>query len=110
MSLADGLATSSTAPSGCGERSLRRVLVGFDGSADAAAAIQYGALLLPDARATIAHMWMPPLAAHPSAELLRRAGTVDGLIELLNEQGRLRSEEVTHAGVAVAFAAGRLGR
>jgi hypothetical protein len=49
-----------------------RLLVGFDGSRDATAAIEYGALLFPDAQATIAHIWMPPFTAHPSPELLRQ--------------------------------------
>jgi nucleotide-binding universal stress UspA family protein len=83
-----------------------RLLVGFDGSRDATAAIEYGALLFPEAQARIAHIWMPPFTAHPSPELLRRAGTIDGLTRLLQEQGRSRSEEVTREGVAVAVAAG----
>jgi nucleotide-binding universal stress UspA family protein len=79
-----------------------RLLVGFDGSHDAERAIEVGALLFAGAQVTIAHVWMPPFTAHPSPELLRRAGTVDGLIELLQHQGRLRSEDVTRKGVAVA--------
>jgi nucleotide-binding universal stress UspA family protein len=82
------------------------VLVGWDGSADAATAIEVGALLFPDARAHIAHIWTPPFTAHPSPALLRRAGTVDGLIELLDRQGRARAEEITAEGVRRAQAAG----
>lgn len=84
----------------------RTVLVGFDGSDDAVAAIRAGVLLFPDAMATIGHVWSPPFAAHPSPELLRRAGSVDGLIELLNEQGQARADEVTREGVDLGVAAG----
>lgn len=82
------------------------MLVGFDGSADAATAIEVGALLFPDADPRIAHIWMPPFTAHPSPDLLRRAGSVDGLIELLNQRGRARAEEIVAEGVRLARAAG----
>ena len=82
------------------------VLVGFDGSPDAAAAIEVGALLFADAAASIAHVWAPPFTAHPSPELLRRAGSVDGLTELLDQQGRARAESIAREGVRLARAAG----
>ena len=82
------------------------VLVGFDGSPDAAAAIEVGALLFPDAAASIAHVWAPPFTAHPSHELLRRAGSVHGLMELLDQQGRTRAESTAREGVRLARAAG----
>jgi nucleotide-binding universal stress UspA family protein len=82
------------------------VLIGFDGSPDAAVALEVGALLFPDAAASIAHVWAPPFTAHPSRELLRRAGSVDGLMELLDQQGRARAESITREGVRLARAAG----
>ena len=63
------------------------VLIGFDGSPDAAEAIAVGRPLFPAARAAIAHVWTPPLMAHPSLDPLRRAGRVDGLIELDRDEG-----------------------
>ena len=82
------------------------VVVGFDGSPDAVAAIHTGANLVPDARAVVAHVWSPPFAAHPAPELWRRAGTVEGVMDLLAQRGREHSESITREGVAVAVAAG----
>lgn len=82
------------------------MLVGFDGSKGAAAAIRVGASLFPGAHAWIAHVWSPPLVVHPSPKLLRRAGTIDGLVRLLDEQAHERAGGVTREGVRQAQAAG----
>ena len=50
-----------------------RVLVGFDGSTGAAAAIEAGSLLLPGAHAWITYLWVPPFAGD-RVRLLRRGG------------------------------------
>ena len=83
-----------------------RVLVGFDGSPDAAQAITVGAALFPEAQAHISHVWMPPFTVHPSPAQVREARTVDGLIQMLEEQGRARADQVIADGVALAREAG----
>jgi hypothetical protein len=45
-----------------------RVIVGYDGSLSASAAIEVGASLIPRADAWIGHLWTPPFAS----EALRR--------------------------------------
>ena len=82
------------------------VLVGFDGSRDAAAAITVGGALFPEAHAQIAHVWMPPFTVHPSPAQVREARTVEGLIRLLEAQGRARADQVTGDGVLLAREAG----
>jgi nucleotide-binding universal stress UspA family protein len=83
-----------------------KVLVGFDDSPDAAVAIAVGAALFPEARAHIAHVWMPPFTVHPSPAQVREARTVDGLIRVLEEQGRARADQVIANGMALASVAG----
>lgn len=83
-----------------------KLLIGFDDSADAAAAIAVGAALFPEARAHIAHVWMPPFTVHPSPAQVREARTVDGLIRMLEEQGRARADQLIANGVALASTAG----
>lgn len=87
-----------------------RVLVGFDGSHDAETAIMVGAALFPEAQAHIAHIYMPPFTAHPSPALRQEARTVDGFIRLLEEEGRVRADQVTREGVALAQEAGWEGK
>jgi nucleotide-binding universal stress UspA family protein len=83
-----------------------KVLVGFDGSPDATAAIAIGAALFPGAHAHIAHVWMPPFTVHPSPAQRREARTVEGLIGLLEQEGRSRADQVTAEGVLLAREAG----
>ena len=83
-----------------------KVLVGFDGSPDATAAIRVGAALFPEAHAHIAHVWMPPFTVHPSPAQRREARTVEGFIQLLEEQGRTRADEITRDGLRLAEATG----
>jgi nucleotide-binding universal stress UspA family protein len=84
-----------------------QVLVGYDGSPDAANAIEIGALLLADLAARVVNLWSPPFS---SEELRRRLGrdarSLDELASLLEREGVAEAERVTGAGVALARAAG----
>lgn len=80
------------------------VLVGFDGSPDAAEAVRVGGALFPGARAQIAHVWMP--TAHPPSKVLRQAGGVDELSRLLEEQGREHADRILREGVQLAASMG----
>ena len=83
------------------------VLVGYDGSPDAASAIGVGAQLLPDARAHIVHLWSPPF---PTREVRHRAwspgASLDELAAALEREGTKEAERVADEGVALATAAG----
>jgi len=83
------------------------VLVGYDGSPDAAAAIEVGARLLPGLRACVVHLWEPPFAS----EGLRRrlwggAGSLDEFLELLEREGKAEAERLAADGVTLARQAG----
>jgi nucleotide-binding universal stress UspA family protein len=82
-------------------------LVGYDGSPDAALAIEIGARLLPELHARIVHLWTPPFSSRELRRRLeRRAGSIDELIELLEREGEAEAARLTAGGVALAQAAG----
>lgn len=78
------------------------VLVGFDGSRNAAGAIAVGARLLPGLAARVVNVRAPP-GAEP--ELHRRATrqdrTLDELSALMEQEGVAAAEQVAADGVAV---------
>ncbi|GGQ84578.1 universal stress protein [Couchioplanes caeruleus subsp. azureus] len=83
------------------------MIIGFDGSPAASAAIEVGARLFPGARAWIAHLWEPPFAS----ETLRRrlwSGTanVDEYVDAIEREGAREAERVAGVGVTLAEAAG----
>ena len=85
----------------------RRVLAGYDGSPDAANAVEIGARLLPGFSAQVVHLWAPPFAsAELRRRLLRDAASIDELTELLEREGAAEAERVAGDGVALAQAAG----
>ncbi len=83
------------------------VVVGFDGSPDAAGAIELAARLLPGRTAHIAHIWAVPFAA---AELRPRVSdrtaTVQDMIDMLEHEAAAQAERVAAEGVTLAEAAG----
>lgn len=84
-----------------------RVLVGYDGSPAANAAIEVGATLLPGASAWIIHLWTPPFASPGLRQRLwSRAGSLNELIDLIEREGGQEAERLAGTGVAVAGAAG----
>ncbi|MEV4536657.1 universal stress protein [Asanoa sp. NPDC049518] len=84
-----------------------RVLVGYDGSPAASAAIEVGARLFPRAQASIAHLWIPPFA---STSLRQRlwSGTshANEFVEAVEREGQREAERTAAVGVTLAGAAG----
>ena len=84
-----------------------QVLVGYDGSPAASAAIDAGARLFPHAHAWIAHLWTPPFA---STSLRQRlwSGTshVNEFVEAVEREGEREAERTAAIGVTLAGAAG----
>ncbi|NHO82291.1 universal stress protein [Micromonospora sp. CMU55-4] len=85
----------------------RRVMVGYDGSPAASAAIEAGALLFPGAHAWIGHLWTPPFA---SEELRKRLWTgkrnINAFVEAIEREGGREADRLTSVGVMLARAAG----
>lgn len=84
-----------------------RLIVGYDGSPAASAAINAGAALFPHAHVWIAHLWTPPFA---SEELRRRLWTgrrnVDAFVVAIEREGAAEAEWIAGLGVTLATAAG----
>ena len=84
-----------------------RVLVGYDGSPSAGAAIEVGASLIPEAQAWIGHLWTPPFAS----EALRRrlwkgAAAVNEFVDAIEREGAAEANRLAAMGVTVAVGAG----
>lgn len=83
------------------------IVIGYDGSPSAVHAMETAALLIPEAAATVVHLWHPPFA---SAELRQRltvrAHSVDERIDLLEREGRAEAERLVGHGVTLVRAAG----
>src|SRR5690348_5470056 len=84
-----------------------RLMMGYDGSLAASAAIGDAAVLLPRAHAWITYVWVPPFAS----EMLRRrlwTGTrgIDGFIAAIEREGAAEATRLAARGVALAGAAG----
>jgi nucleotide-binding universal stress UspA family protein len=84
-----------------------RVIVGFDGSPSASAAINTGALLLPHAHASITHLWTPPFT---DEDLRHRLWSgrhdLDEFIQAVEREGEWRATRIADIGVTLARAAG----
>ncbi|UXA15307.1 universal stress protein [Mycobacterium sp. SMC-8] len=82
------------------------VMVGYDGSPAANAAINTGGLLFPNAHAWVAHIWTPPFASTKLRRRLRGvAQSTDELVELIEREGTREAEAIAATGVALATAA-----
>lgn len=84
-----------------------RLMVGYDGSPAASAAIDDAATLLPRAHAWITYLWVPPFA---SESLHRRLWTgtrgIDAFIAAIEREGAAEAARMAARGVALAGAAG----
>ncbi|MEU8247213.1 universal stress protein [Nonomuraea sp. NPDC048916] len=84
-----------------------RVLMGYDGSLAATAAVGVGALLFPGAHARIAYLWTPPFARE---DLRRRLWTgrshVNEFVEAVEREGRWEADQIAAVGTTLARAAG----
>ena len=84
-----------------------RVIVGYDGSLPANAAIGAGALLCPRARCWVVHLWTPPFASEPLRHRLWRGnGEVHEFVAAIEREGAWEADQVAQTGVALAVAAG----
>lgn len=84
-----------------------RVVIGYDGSPPASAAIDAGALLFPGSHAWVTHLWMPPLASEALRHRLRaKARDVNEFMEMVEEEGHREAERLAAMGVVLARAAG----
>lgn len=84
-----------------------RIVVGYDGSPSASAAIEVGASLVPRAQVWIGHLWTPPFAS----EALRRrlwkgAAALDEFAEAIEREGAGEASRLAAMGVTLAAAAG----
>ena len=78
------------------------LLVGYDGSPDAAGAIELGARLLPSRDVRIAHLWAEPFAAAElRPRLSKRTETVREMIELLEQEAAAEAERIAAEGVVL---------
>jgi nucleotide-binding universal stress UspA family protein len=84
-----------------------RVVMGYDGSLEANAAIDVGALLFPGAQAQITYLWVPPFASDKVRRRLRaRARDLDDLVALIEQEGECEAQRLVSMGVALARDAG----
>ncbi len=83
------------------------VVVGYDGSPDAANALETGARVLPGFLAHVVHVWAPPFAGGElRRRLLRSAASLDEFAAMLEREGEAEAERIAADGVALAEAAG----
>ncbi|NUR90763.1 MAG: universal stress protein [Nonomuraea sp.] len=84
-----------------------RAIVGYDGSPEAAAAIDAGAALFPGAGAWITHLWTPPFG---SDGLRRRlwpgSADVNAFIAAIEREGQAEADRLADRGVRLASTAG----
>lgn len=84
-----------------------KVVVGYDGSPAASAAIDVGALLFPEACGLITQLWIPPFTDGKLHRRLRaRARNLDELTMLVEQEGERQAQRIAAMGVALARAAG----
>jgi nucleotide-binding universal stress UspA family protein len=84
-----------------------RVVVGYDGSPSANLAIDAGALLLPNARCWVTHLWTPPFASESIRQRVwAGVSTIDEFREAIEREGAHEAEQVVSTGVILARAAG----
>lgn len=86
---------------------VKRVIVGYDGSPQASAAVHVGALLLPHAHAWITSLWTPPFADEKLRRQLWNGGRrLDEFMEAVEREGEWRASRIADIGVTLARAAG----
>nr|BFE60241.1 universal stress protein [Dactylosporangium thailandense] len=84
-----------------------RIILGYDGSPAATAAIEAGARLFPQAYAWVAHLWTPPFGSTSLRERLwAGAEHVDEFVEAVEREGRREADRMAAVGVTLAAAAG----
>ena len=88
---------------------VKQVIVGYDGSPQASAAVHVGALLLPHAHAWITNLWTPPFADEKLRRRLWSGGQrLDKFIHAVEREGDWRGSCIADIGLTLARAAGWL--
>lgn len=83
------------------------VIIGYDGSPAATAAIEVGGRLLPQAHAWVAHLWTPPFASEALRRRLRATARSAGeLVDRTEAEGEREAQRVAANGTTLASAAG----
>lgn len=83
------------------------VIIGYDGSPAATAAIDVGGRLLPSAHAWVAHLWTPPFASEALRRRLRAsARSASELVERTEVEGEREAQRIAANGTTLARAAG----
>jgi nucleotide-binding universal stress UspA family protein len=89
------------------EVSTVRVLVGYDGSLSAGAAIEVAASLIPGAQAWIGHLWTPPFASDAlRRRLWKGTAAVNEFVDAIEREGAAEASRLAATGVTLAVAAG----
>ncbi|EXG82476.1 universal stress protein [Cryptosporangium arvum] len=84
-----------------------RVLLGYDGSPAANAAIDAGARLFPGAHATLAYVWTPPFASDEMRNRLwAGAKNIDAFRAAVEREGSREATRLISTGIHLARAAG----
>lgn len=84
-----------------------KVLLGYDGSPAASAAIDAGGRLFPQAHAWVAHLWTPPFASNELRQRLwSESGGLNAFIESVEREGEREADRLAATGVTLARAAG----
>jgi nucleotide-binding universal stress UspA family protein len=84
-----------------------RVMLCYDGSVPAGAAIEVAARLLPHAHAQVTYVWTPPFASEPlRRRLWQGMSGVDDFVAAVEREGEAEAHRLAHAGVALAAAFG----
>jgi nucleotide-binding universal stress UspA family protein len=84
-----------------------RLLIGYDGSPAANAAINVGASLIPHAQAYIAYLWTPPFASESlRRQLWKGAAHINEFVEAIEREGAAEAGRLVAMGTTLAHAAG----
>ncbi|WP_127508534.1 universal stress protein [Actinoplanes solisilvae] len=84
-----------------------KVLLGYDGSLPAGAAIEVAARLLPGARASVAYVWAPPFASEPlRRRLWHGTSGINEFVAAIEHQGEAEAKRLADMGVSLAGAHG----
>jgi nucleotide-binding universal stress UspA family protein len=89
------------------QRTAVRVVLGYDGSPAATAAIEVGTRLLPGALGWATYLWTPPFADQSlRRRLWRGSDRLDEFIAAIEREGQAEAERLAKVGTTLARAAG----
>ncbi|MEV6349673.1 universal stress protein [Actinoplanes sp. NPDC051851] len=89
------------------EATVGRILVGYDGSVPAGAAIEAAARLLPAGNAAVAYVWTPPFGSDALRRRLRhRSAGLDDFVAAVEREGEAEARRLATIGADLAAARG----